>query len=435
MKAARTATLVLLVVVLLATIYGSTGSTAAGKPVEMVYWSLWNEGEPQAGVLKGYIAEYTAAHPNVSIKVTWAGRDILTKLQTALSGGVKVDLVDGEGMTLRGGLVVKGLTLPLDKYLQQKAEGENVPFSSIFVHGVLDQLAAPDGSHHLIPYEIITVAFWYDQPIFNKAGVTKPKTWAEFLALCKTLKSKGIPPLTQDAGVDFYNAMWYYHLVERFLGPGALFNAATDKTGAAWDNPAFLKAAQAERELWDDGYFIDGAKGFVWPAGQLELALGHAGMEFLGSWLPNEVKDSTDAGFQWRSFMFPDVPGGKGKQTDVELYPLGWVVLKSAPNPDAAADFIRFSMTKARAQQIADKAVNLSSRRDVTPPPALADAWTDFANATTRFQPYDGLSAAHAEYYKTIFLQIHDQLFLGKITPEAFITQIKAASVNYWKTH
>ncbi len=124
---------------------------ASTEKQEVVYWSLWNEGEPQADVLKQYMADYTAAHPNVTFNVTWAGREVLTKLQTALSAGQKVDLVDHEGPALRGGLTVKGLTLPLDKYLKQNAYDESVPFESIFVPGTLKLLAAEDGSIQFIP--------------------------------------------------------------------------------------------------------------------------------------------------------------------------------------------------------------------------------------------------------------------------------------------
>ncbi len=408
---------------------------ASTEKQEVVYWSLWNEGEPQADVLKQYMADYTAAHPNVTFNVTWAGREVLTKLQTALSAGQKVDLVDHEGPALRGGLTVKGLTLPLDKYLKQNAYDESVPFESIFVPGTLKLLAAEDGSIQFIPYEIITTALLYDQRNFEKYKLTKPTTWDEFIALLQSVKDQGGQPLTQDAGVDFYNAMWYYTLVERFLGPGQLIKAATDKTGAMWDDPAFLKAAQMERDLWDKGFFPDGAEGFVWPAGQQMLANGEAFMEICGTWLPNELKTATDPEFKWGSFMIPNVPDGKGKQSDVEAYLLGWVIMKDAPHADAAADFIKFSMTKANAQKIPDTAVNLSARKDTTPPEALADAWNDFTNATAWFLPYDGINANYADYYKNTFLKIHDQMFLRKITPEEFVAQIKAATVEWWKTH
>jgi raffinose/stachyose/melibiose transport system substrate-binding protein len=411
-------------------------STITDKPVTITYWSLWNEGEPQVDVLKAYMADYTKIHPNVTFNTTWAGREVLTKLQTALSAGQKVDLVDDEGPALRGGLTVKGLTLPMDKYLAENAYNEAVPFNSIFVPGLLKKLAADDGTIHVIPYEIITTAFLYDQRVMTKAGITSnPTTWADFKSMMDKMKAAGIVPLTQDGGVDFYNAMWYYTLVERFAGPGLLFKAASDKTGATWDDPAFLQAAKLEREISDGGYIAKGWQGFVWPAGQQLLATGDAAMELCGSWLPNELKTATDPDFQWGSFMMPSVPGGKGAQSDVESYLLGWVVMKDSPNADVVADFIKFSMTKENAQKISDVAVNLSSRKDTTPPKALANAWDAYSHATALFLPYDGINATYADYYKNTFLKLHDQMFLGKITPEQFVTQIKAGTIDYWKTH
>ncbi len=404
--------------------------------VVITYWSLWNEGESQVDVLKGYMADYTKLHPNVTFNVTWAGRDILTKLNTALSAGQKVDLVDGEGAALRGGLIIKGLTQPMDKYLSQNAYDESVPFNSIFIPNLLPKMAADDGSIHLIPYELITTAFMYDQRMMTKAGVTPPPaTWADFKAMLDKIKAAGLTPLTQDGGIDFYNDMWFYTLVERIAGPGMIFKAASDKTGAAWDDPAFLQAAKYEREITDGGYIVNGWQGFTFPAGQQLLATGEATMELCGSWLPNELSKATDPAFEWGSFEMPSVPNGKGSQTDLESYLLGWVVMKDSPNADVVADFIKFSMTKANAQKIPDVAINLSARKDTTPPKAIANTWDAYSHATAFFLAHDGIDAAYPDYYKNVYLKYHNMMFTGKITPEDFITQIKAASVTYWQSH
>ena len=414
----------------------ATAAPITTQPVVINYWSLWNVGEPQQAVILSYMAAYTKIHPNVTFNPTWAGRNVLTKLQAGITAGQKVDIVDGEGPGLRGALVVNGLTLPMDKYLSQAAYGETVPFSSIFVPKVLSALAADDGTIHIIPYEILSTAIEYNKTMVDKSGVTvPPTTWADFLSMMDKMKAAGLTPLTQDGGINFYNDMWYYTLVERIAGPGLLMKAAGDKTGATWDDPAFLQAAQLERQVTDGGYIVSGWQGFVFPAGQQLLATGDAAMELCGSWLPNELKTATPAGFVWGAFTIPNVPNGKGSQNDAELDPLGWVVMKNSPNADVAADFIKFSMTKSNAQEIPDQAVNLSSRKDTTPPPALVDNWANFSKAPTYFLTHDGINAVYADYYTNIFLIDHDQMFLGKITPVQFIAKIKADTIAYWKSH
>ena len=410
----------------------ATQPPAAGEKVTLSYWSMWNESEPQADVIKGWINDYTTANPNVTFNVTWAGRQVLTKLQTAISAGQIVDFIDMEGPAARGGLVLNGQTVPMDKYLDQTMPGKSGTWRSIFVPGVLDVLAY-NNQIHVIPYELLTTAIWYDRRVFDKYKVQPPKTWDEMMAICQTMKADNFPLFTVEGNVDIYAAMWFYTLVERMEGPGTLLAAAQDKTGAAWDNPNFLKAAQMERSLWDNGCVIEGGEGLQWPAGQMALANGEAGAELVGSWLPNEVKDSTDPEFTWRSFMVPAVPGGVGKQTDVEVYPLGWVILKDSPNADIVADFMKESMTKAHSQQISDVAVNISGRADTTPPAALKDAYEGYQNATALFLPYDGTNSTLPEWY-TSFMKYHLQMFTGQITPEEYVNSMKQATIDYWKT-
>ena len=53
---------------------------------DLVLWSMWNEGEPQQQVQADAIAAFQKAYPNVNVKVTWAGREVLTKSRAALLG-------------------------------------------------------------------------------------------------------------------------------------------------------------------------------------------------------------------------------------------------------------------------------------------------------------------------------------------------------------
>ncbi len=427
------------------------GATEASKPVqtepttppasepekqEIVYWSMWNEGESQVTILQQLMDDYTAAHPNITFKVTWAGREVITKMQTAMSAGQKVDLIDMESPSARGVLIKNGLTLNLDKYVNENAYEENVPFKSIFVPGLLDLISAPDGSVQFIPYSVLPQAFVYDKRQIEKYKLSvPPATWDEFLALLASVKEQGGQALTQEAGDPYSNAMYYWQIIERLLGVGAFFKATTDKTGASWDDPAFLKAAQMERELWDKGYIPEGAAGFVYPAGQQLIATGEAVFILSASHLPNELATSVDPDFQWGMFPFPAIAGGKGKITDSEAYMCGWLIMKDAVHPDAAMDFIKFAMTKESAQRYSQTTVNVSTRLDVDPPKEVMDVWQSFKKTTLMYKPSDGLNQEYPDYFNDVFLRLHDQMFIGKITPEEYITQIKAATVDWWKTH
>ncbi|MBM0274607.1 carbohydrate ABC transporter substrate-binding protein [Micromonospora sp. STR1s_6] len=51
------------------------------------------------------------------------------------------------------------------------------------------------GKQIFVPMNNYWWGFFYRKSNFAKWGVQEPKTWADFLALCETLKSKGVPPI------------------------------------------------------------------------------------------------------------------------------------------------------------------------------------------------------------------------------------------------
>ncbi len=70
------------VVLLLAT---CMGVNAAKQQLE--YYSMWNPGEDQQQVLAKVIADFEKANPGVSVKVTWAGRQVVAKARSRVIMG------------------------------------------------------------------------------------------------------------------------------------------------------------------------------------------------------------------------------------------------------------------------------------------------------------------------------------------------------------
>src|SRR5262245_24717539 len=79
-------------------------SACAGHAVELTFWSMWNEPEPQAAALRTIMDAYTKANPDTTFKVVWNGRGNQTKLRAALQAGTPVDFMDQDGDELAGGL-------------------------------------------------------------------------------------------------------------------------------------------------------------------------------------------------------------------------------------------------------------------------------------------------------------------------------------------
>jgi ABC-type glycerol-3-phosphate transport system substrate-binding protein len=319
--------------------------TDAG-PVELVYWSMRNENEAQAEVIQGWIEAFEAENPNITIEAVWNGRQNQTLARTALESGTQIDLVDQDADPLAGGLMLEGQGYALDEFLEMPALDADGAIKDVFTPGVLELFPGADGETYLWPYIYNTVQFWYNKGMFDEVGVEAPATWDEFLAVNDALLAAGYAPIAAESDIAFYQIDYLTYYVERVKGPGFLKAAVEDKTGEMWNDPVFLEAAQATRELWDKGHIPAETVGYLWPAGQQTLGFSEAGAELVGSWLPIELADIVEDGFEWGAFNFPAVAGGEGSNNDLQVALLAFMMLKDTQHPQEAFEFLRFIMTQ-----------------------------------------------------------------------------------------
>lgn len=419
-----------LAVVLLGTAMASPA--LAADPVKLVFWSMWNETEPQAKALQALMTEYSQAHPDVTFQAVWNGRQNQTKIRSALAAGTAIDFVDQDADQIAGGLVKEGLGHPIDAALDTPIAGESKPFRDIFLPGTLDLLA--DGQTHvLIPYIYNTVNFWYNKDMLQEAGVTAPPaTWDDLLAMCKAVKDQGHEALVIEGNVGGYNLLYFGHLIERQKGAGAVQKLFEDKSGEGWRDPAVLAAAKMERQLWDQGCIAEDARGFQYPAGQQTIALGDSAAELVGSWLPTELADSAGADFPWGSFTFPAVAGGAGKVTDLQVALIAFMVMKDSKHPDEAIDFLKFAMSEKGQQALAQTGGVGVTRTGVAWPAVLQSAYEAAANASALSLYGGGLQVAYPDFNATVLTPEHNKMFLGQITPEELVDTLAAKTKEYW---
>ena len=266
----------------------------------LVYWSMWEATEPQGKVIKE-AAEAFTTETGIPVDVQFKGRTgIREGLQPALDAGTNIDLFDEDidRVNKTWGDYLLGLEELAKANDYEKTANAGLINACREVGG---------GTLKSIPYQPNVFAMFYNQEIFDKAGVTEvPKTWEELDAACAKIKAAGFTPITSDDAYILSN--FGYHL-SRING----YEKASEivKEGK-WDDPSVLEVAKAYEDFAKKGYFSEQIASNVWPAGQnQELALGTAAIYLNGSWLPNEVKDITGEDFSWGCFSYPAVKGGK----------------------------------------------------------------------------------------------------------------------------
>lgn len=409
----------------------SEGKKFSGVTIE--YASCYSAGEAVAEWLTEQ-AEMWEEETGGKVQLNFVGRDVLTQIRPRILSGNVPDLVDQDLSELQAALLTNDVLVePIDDVYASTAYGEDVPLKDVINGGY--KLYETDGHDYFLPFIFVTAGFFYDKAMFAEYGLEVPATWEDLLEVCEVLKSNGIDPIALDGNISFYNAYYYKWALQRIAGSGNLIKAATDKTGAAWDDPAYLEAAELVYTLSKSGknYFAEGYEGSVWPAGQSEWALGNAGLVFCGTWIPLETRTQIADTFQYGFFPFPAVEGGKDSGDDLEVQLIGPAILKGAKNVEAAKDFMRFISTKSAHDSLVELSDNMAARTDAIYPEVLADVRIYVDSANNYHPNYDGAMGAAPEWWANVFYPADNALVFGEVTPEEFISNIKAETINFYR--
>jgi raffinose/stachyose/melibiose transport system substrate-binding protein len=383
---------------------------------------MWNADEPMGKVMQQAITAFEAANPNVTIDVTWQGRNIKKLFTAAIDAGTVIDLVDNDTgrISLTWG---DKYILGLDSYLSQPAIGETgkTVSESIFPL-LLNQYKTAGGSVASIPFNPYINLWFYNKDQFTAAGITTlPTTFDEWMADNAALKAAGHGSVfTYDP--DSYTDVMVGDSIQRYVGCDAFNAALTDKTGAAWNSAGFVQWAKDMQAL--SAYVAPGTSANVYPAGQQAFALGDVSMFFMGTWLPSEVAETAGPNFPWGTFSWPAVTNGVGTINDYDMGAQGMAITKVSTHPDVAFEFIKYVVSKD-IQTAVTASGYASALVDIPWTGPIADAYPLMKNATSGFGwACDGWNTG--DFFGNDLLPAFTDLITGKITADAFTAKMVA---------
>lgn len=309
---------------------------------EIVYWSMWNETEIQAEILKNAIARFEEANPDCTVKVEWTGRDVKNLVIPAIESGTVVDIYDSDPTAIYNSDATKMANL--DDFYQLPALNGTGTVKDSILGGLtawdasLAEIAGLTGNYS-VPYAPYTVSWFYNKDLFAQAGIEKvPATWAEFEEACAKLSAAGIAPITTD---DAYISMIFSYYLQRAIGTeatGELASAGKE----LWDNEMVLQALTAMEDFASKGYFSKNVETNKYPAGQSEFAMGNVAMYLNASWFPSEVAEIAGDDFPWGQFAYPEVDGGKGVITENTIGGQAFMVNSKTENKDAVYELLKY---------------------------------------------------------------------------------------------
>jgi len=306
------------------------------KPREQVYYShYWSfAGNARSGMDEA-VARYNRESRNYELVPSALDHEAFkTAIKAELNAGRPSDIYSyWAGMRTAA---LAGKLQPLDELWEKEKLDQR------FSPALVKSAATYDGHRYLLPVTQHLVAVIYNKKLFARLGLTPPKTWDEFLAVCRAVKAGGVTPLALGARNKWPAQFWFDYLLLRTAGPDYRHRLMAGQ--ARYTDAEVVKAFTLWKELLDNGFFNPDPNGTDWEteAGGM-LVHGRAAMTLMGSWLFGYLssdKAGWVAGEDYDVFPFPAIDPS---QPDVALGPVdGLVVPRDARNKAGALDVLRY---------------------------------------------------------------------------------------------
>ena len=171
--------------------------------------------------LEEIIRRYEALNPHIEVELSIIGQEFATWIRTrvAAGGDLVPDIYNGN---YTNGYAEQGRWVELDPYLA----AENPYTQKPWIDGIdanLIERYRTDGKAYILPIDYIDIAVFYNRDLFAKLGLQEPKTWAEWLSLCKRVQRAGYVPIAIGGDAEAFWAGEMGWLV-RLLGDAYLRN-------------------------------------------------------------------------------------------------------------------------------------------------------------------------------------------------------------------
>jgi raffinose/stachyose/melibiose transport system substrate-binding protein len=313
----------------------STEPAKPADPVTLSVWDLRTEGV-SAKMIDKIIADFSKANEGIKVKRTsFKVDDLSNTIKPAINSGKGPDVFSYDaGAGYLGVLAKAGLALDLTPY------SEKYGWNDRFIDWALNR-GVYDGKLYGIANELELLGVFYNKKLFADMGVQTPKTYDEFLDICKKFKDKGMNPVILDDKDQWpgfhYESLW----LNSNVGPKRVGDAITNK--AAWNQPEFGEALDKLRDLIKMGYTTAKPLAVGYDDANKEFYAGKGAMRPTGTWMVGAMVDKMkdNVGFFYLPPMKSDVPmsapGGLGEAV---------VVNAKSANPEAAVKYVDYMFSK-----------------------------------------------------------------------------------------
>lgn len=266
-----------------------------------------------------------------------ANSDYKTKLTTLMASDSEPDIIFTWELGYLEAFVNGGKIVSLQPYLD-----EDTAWKDSFNDGMLEQLTY-NGEVYGIPTQESAAIMYYNTKIFEDNGLSVPTTYQEYLDCCETLKAAGVTPVAlASTPDDAWLVSQYIQQLSNGIAGDKLFNDLKAGTGA-WDDPAFIQAAELFAAEVENGYFEQGFTGVSGDEARAIFAAGNAAMYFNGSWECSNLSADAEACAVGEYVSCFTMPAVDSQYTNISVGSVdtSFAVTKNCKNVDAAVALLK----------------------------------------------------------------------------------------------
>lgn len=240
------------------------------------------------------IADFEAAHPDVSVSVTAFTSEIYKeKFPTLLAKGHYDVLYWHAGERLYE-YIQQGQVADLSGFYRQHKLLET------FEPAVISSISRQNKIYAL-PTSYYQIGFYYNIPVFERLGLVKPTTWEDFLAVCAKLKANNIPPIFIGTKSNWSATAWFDYLNLRINGLGYHQQLLAGKQ--SFLDPQVRQVFAQLQTIVQADYFIADHQLYDWKQGIAPLFRGRIGMVMFGNYAIQDFPQAQSV--QIGYFKFP----------------------------------------------------------------------------------------------------------------------------------
>jgi len=367
---------------------------------------------PIADILKGYIEDFQAEYPNITVEPVFSGGygDVHTTIQTTIEGGGDPPALAVLLATALYDLINVDYIVPLDDYVASMEDGE--AYLDDFLPAFLSNSTYDDQTWS-IPFQRSAVVMYYNADMFADAGLEPPTSWQSWAEAAQALT------VTEGDTVNWglhFSSDWPYWLFQP-LAIGSGQNIIKDDCTVVFDDPAVIEAVQFYIDLSETYGAMPPGVQASWPTDPPDLASGATAMIAHSTGSLSGLLDQAD--FELGVMPYP----GKEEGTYASVPGGGnFYIFKGAPpeQRDAAWKFIEFVTQPEYAADFSINTGYIASRKSVIETDAMASYLQEVPQAQAALDAlqYAGaeLSSQNLAEVRNIFHNYLQQAFNGEMS-------------------